>query len=92
VIPFNPAEHFRQFNRDSKEFMKAAQGQNLSIALVYSLAEMVHRGASAEEMTGARRLIDIFLGIAEKPEAQSGMPPITLSTYEPGWGQQKKQK
>jgi len=54
----------------------------LKVAFSYSLAEMANLGATTEQLSGARNLIQVFQNLWEKGEPERRLPVQTLESYE----------
>ncbi len=71
----SPREFFQQsqvINRD--ELAKLCKQSPMRNAVIFALAEMAHRGCSAEQLQGAKIYADILTNLGEPTEKPEAFP------------------
>jgi hypothetical protein len=77
---FNPAEQFRKFHpEEAAELALQSESKWFRVSLEYTLSEMAFSGANAEELSGARRIINGLLQLSIVPLERPKYPPKHLT-------------
>lgn len=82
MTTFSPKAQFvRSVNVE--DLKKNREASWLTTAFTFSLAEMAHKGASAEQLAGARTFISTFQNLWEEHAETPTLPPIRLNADNP---------
>jgi len=79
MISIQPTELFRQDEALSRTWRDEVRQRNFHEASTYSLAKMALDGASAEQLAGAKKFLQIFMNCAEPVEAINVASPTRLN-------------
>lgn len=80
---FSPRITFQTLHKASAEELKAHREDAwLKTSLAFAVGELAYRGASAEQLYGARQLIHTLQNLWELDAKQSVLPKQTLGTYD----------
>lgn len=80
IVTFDPVQQFQLSVSDQEVFANQIGHPALQKAFTYQLAILAFYGASAEQMTGARRFIEGLMRLATK-ESPSASPIKYPTTY-----------
>lgn len=73
-VSFSPKGMFLKKNRDSPDYRILMGSDVIKEAFRDSIAEMAWRGATQEQLSGARILIDIVVNLSEKETSAKPLP------------------
>ena len=79
MIAFTPTDLFRDNPDFSQQWKDEARQRMFHEAATHCLAKMALDGASAEQLSGAKRFLVLLLNCAERPEAISVATPPRLN-------------
>ena len=83
MTSLSPKRNFQQFHKPLAELLQQERERPwLTVGFVYALAEMADRGASEQQMLGARNLIHIFQNLWEPADKTKSLPIKRLETYD----------
>ena len=83
MTELNPKSTFQLFHAaEAGELKKNREQKWLKVASVYSLGQMSHDNATAEQLQGAHRFIHTLLNLWDGGEPERKMPRQTLETYD----------
>ena len=79
----SPKDNYLKFQPTSSEELKAhREDQWLTVSLTYTLSEMVHLGATAEQLQGARTFIHVLQNMWDRGSPPLKLPVKSLETFE----------
>lgn len=78
MLNLQPTELFKQDEALSRIWRDEVRQRNFHEASAYSLAKMALDGASAEQLAGAKKFLQIFMNCAEPVEAINVASPPRL--------------
>lgn len=82
--PFTPKNEFLlRHKAAAEELQKHRLDGWLTTAIVFTIAEMAHNGATAEKIAGAREFVFEFQNLFEVKETDGKIPQKSLGVYPP---------
>jgi hypothetical protein len=75
MTTLSPQRNFQQFQtQHASNLQDNREASWLTVAMVYAMAEMVNRGATAEQMLGARNFVHVLQNLWDKGDKESSLP------------------
>lgn len=82
-MEFSVTDQFRNYQADSAELLLKQREQRwFVVSLDYALAHVASLGATKEELSGAKRLIQSLINLPDTPVERPSFPVRELTTFE----------
>lgn len=84
-MTFSPKSQWCSSGERREKLAQLVADPVIPSALTHALADIAYHGATAEQMVGARKIIDAFLGLSDPLPEPPARKSRSLPTYSPGY-------